>query len=344
MSDKMRRNTFFDISSFQKVSKSDQAKIKMGFPVIAICEICFCAPTIICALIPLVSCHQRVPFTSTFCNLLSNACWAACVYGLFEMSKEEQFDFDRYELISIVTFVAAIVVFLLFRFKLLNLACFSERDSIEYVPSMVKNSYYDMYTLLESITRLRSYPPLIFINAEASHLVKVDNSHGNTEDVTWNNETLIPFGSWRDTTEMPIFLTKSFLLDVHCSIEYKLSRELEDMINDEKHKFEEENRNRDSIIHTKVELDTPGYSPHFYASTRGAIPGYLKFLKSKGGLSFREFLMFLGYHSILECIWMMMMKHHDLVLRKELSHENVESWTPMGETCRLDYHNVPHIE
>ena len=116
----------------------------MAFPVIAICEICFCAPTIIFALIPLLSCHQRVPLTSSLMNLLSNGCWAACVYGLYEMTHEDQFDFDKAEIISICTFVAAILVYLLFKFRLLTISFCSEHDSIGYVQSMVKNSFFDI--------------------------------------------------------------------------------------------------------------------------------------------------------------------------------------------------------
>ncbi|KAK8889012.1 hypothetical protein M9Y10_033754 [Tritrichomonas musculus] len=315
----------------------------MGFPVLAICEICLCLPTIIFALLPIISCHKRVPVTSTICNLLSNALWAAFIYGLYSMSKEDSFDYDKSELIWTLSIIGIVVVFLLFRFRFLTFSFLSETDSIQYVPSMVKNSFYDLYTLLEAITNLRANPPIIIIEGEAAHLVQVDSNRGNNESTSWTGETVVPYGSWIDVTEMPITLKKAYILDVYCSIEYKLTNELETTIQQERQKFENENRVRDSIFHSKVEVASPGFAPHFYASTRGSIPGYVKFLKSKGGETFREFLMFIGYHSLLECIWMMMLKKQNLVLKKNLSHENIEEWTPMWNKCPLDYHNIPTV-
>ena len=200
-----------------------------------------------------------------------------------------------------------------------------------------------MYSLLEAITKLRAYPPIIIINAEASHLVSLGKDRGNNEEVSWSHEIAVPYGSWHDITEMPIILRKSFLLDVHCKIDYKLSKELEDVVEEARLKYEQENKDKDSIIHATVELSSPGFAPHYFATTRGAVPGYVKFLKSNGGLIFMEILMFFGYHSLLECIWMMMLNNQELVIKKELSHENKDDWTPMGKLCVLDYHNVPHV-
>lgn len=315
----------------------------MGFPVIAICEICLCSPTIIFAILPIITCHRRVPITSTICNLLSNGCWAAFIYGLYSMSKEESFDYDKSEVIWTASLVAAVVIFLLFRFRVLTFSCCSEADSIQYVPSMAKNSFYDLYTLLEAITKLRANPPIILIEGEAAHLIQIDKNRGNNESITWNGETIVPFGSWIDTTENPIYLKKAYILDIHCSIEYRLTPELESAIQEEKRKFDIENRGRDSILHSKIEIASPGFAPHFYASTRGSVPGYVKFLQSKAGETIRDVLMFFGYHSLLECIWMMMMKKQDLILRKDLSHENIETWTPIWNKCTLDYHNIPIV-
>lgn len=313
----------------------------MGFPVLAICEICFCGPTIIFAIIPIISCHQRVPITSTVCNLLSNGCWGACVYGLYAMSTETEFNYNQPEFISTITFIAAIVIFILFRFRFLNLSFCSDLDSIQYIPSMAANSFFDLYTLIDSITNLRANPPLLIIEGETFSSESYEKNQ--IQSPSWKGETVVPYGSWRDSSDTPLYLKKAYILNIHCFIEYQISQELHDLISNEKSRFDEENSDRDRVYHSRVVYASPGYAPHFYATTRGSVPGYVKFIKSPGGQTFREFMMFIGYHSLLECIWVMMLKEQSIILTKELSVENKQTWTPMGKRCVLDYHNIPTV-
>lgn len=294
-------------------------------------------------LIPLIACRQRVPLSSTLANLLTNCCFSGMTYGLYLMINETEFDFDKAEVISIGCFVGIVAVFILFYFRLLNFGWCSEKDSIAYVSAHMRNSFFDVYKLLEMLMKLRARPPMIFVRGIASHRADEDSdSHGLV--VTWSADKPVPYGSWRDITDS-IRITKAWMLDITCEIEYEATPELKEAIARERSVMIESNSTRDDRVVADVEFVTPGYARHYFATTRGTTPGFVKFMRSTGGRAVKALLMFLGYHSLLECIWMMMLQRQTIVLRKELSHKEVDSeeWAREGELQWLDYHNVPYV-
>ena len=313
----------------------------MAFPVLAIMFICYCAPTIILMLIPLIACRQRIPLTSTIANLLTNCCFSGLTYGIYMMIHEKEFDFDQAEIISIGCFVGIIAVFLVFFFRLFNFAWCSEKDSIAYVPAHARNSFFDVYTLLEMLMKLRARPPMIFVRGVASHR---DEEDSDDEVVTWSSETPVPYGSWRDITDS-IRITKAWMLDITCEIEYEATAQVRAEIAQKRSEVIDQNVSRDDRVVADVEFVTPGYSRHYLATTRGTTPGFVKFMRSSGGKAFRVFLLLIGYHSLLECIWMMMLQRQTIVFRKEISHEEAadDDWVGEGEVHWLDYHNVPYV-
>jgi hypothetical protein len=238
------------------------------------------------------------------------------------MSSETQQDFDEPESLALFSFIGAIAVFLVFSSRLVNFSCCSDRDSIAYVPSLVHRTFFDEYNLLEFIMKLRSRPPIVFLRG------------GPPDDF----ETTVEYGSWRDTSDVPLTLKKRFLVDLSCEVHYDVADDLRVVIEQEKADARNENR----TVSVAVQIDTPGYGPRIFATTRGAVPGYLSFMGSPPGVSLRILLMLVGYHSIMECVLMLMMSKQTIVLKKELSMAT-DQWTAMGMDELLDYHSIPTI-
>lgn len=265
------------------------------------------------------------------------------------MTNEKEWDFDDAETITIVCAVLIVVVFLIFRFRIINFACFSENDSIAYVPSMAAFSICDTYDLQDIILRLRSTPPIISLVAKGSHISEFDDPEDPergkfTQEVTsFVEERDVQYENWRDATE-PIVFPKAYLLDLIVNIQYDLSPEVEDLITAERIQYIEDTNNRDKNVDITMSITSPGYNQHFITTTRGSLPGFVSWMGSMGGARLRDILMFFGYHSVLEAIWMCMIRKHEILIRKQISMEKNEDWTPLGMSEFFDYHNIPFIK
>jgi hypothetical protein len=52
--------------------------------------------------------------------------------------------------------------------------------------------------------------------------------------------------------------------------------------------------------------------------------------------------MFIGYHSLLEMIWLIMRSEAEITFGKELPLAT--EWEPAGQTALVDYHAWPVVE
>lgn len=317
-------------------------------PVYAIGLCCLCGPTVLAFLIPIIMCKQRVPLTSIVMNLITNVCFTFFIYGLYLSSGEETWDFDSPETISIVMAVLIVLSFLLFRFRVLALTCCNEIDSIAYIPSMTKFSIIDFYELMDYLLKLRSRPPMIKLVGHGSNVIPDEDEDpannakiyeaGNLVGEKWVN-----YGSWKDETD-PIILKKAYILNIKISIKYSVENTLRLAIEREKASYEEEIKRIDPFSHVDIVYTNPGYTHQLMATTRGAIPSFVDWMHTVGGRRMRDFLMFFGYHSILEAIWVCMIKNQTIKIKKHLNDLIPPDHTPMGLSEYIDYHNIPIVK
>lgn len=284
--------------------------------------------------------------TSVIANLLTNCCFAGFSYGIYIMANEESYDFDKPEVLTLCAFIGIVLIFVIFHFRFLHFAWWSEKDSIAYIPSLAANTYVDQYTLLEMLMKLRSRPPMIFLRSQGIENICSERGEDDRTNVVWEREWEMDYGSWRDCSDT-IFIDRAGLLDITCEIDYVGSLELENSFEQERIEILRNNTataGNECEVRTEIEYTTPGYAKHYFATTHGDFPRFIKFMRSAGGHRFRLFMMFIGYHSILEAVWMMMFSRQTIVLRKQISHNPpATGWTGRGETELLDYHNAPSV-
>jgi hypothetical protein len=292
---------------------------------IALCLIICIAPTTVFAIIPIIICRGHVPNSSLLANLLTNICMSFLFYALYSVSREDPSSFQSGEWLAIGMLVAIVVIFAVFEFRIVNCTTL-ESDSIGYVSEQIDHHIFDLYSLSEMLVGFQSHPPLIVLR----------KSEPGSADPPIQEE--LPYGSWRDTSAVPIRLPKRWLVDITCGLDYVVPEALIAQMR----QAEAEARAASPGLDVTVEIVTPGFGGRFFATTRGALPGFVSFMMSDVGHNWRRFLMFIGYHSLLDMIWLIMRSEAHITFSKELSLAT--DWQPPGQTALLDYHAWPVVE
>jgi hypothetical protein len=292
---------------------------------LTLCLIICLVPTGVFALIPIVICRGHVPNSSLTANLLTNTCMAFLFYGLYSVSREDRSDFQSGEWLAVGMLLAMVAIFLVFEFRVLNVTLF-ENDSIAYVPEQMDRHIFDLYTLSEMLIQFQSHPPLIILRR---------STPGSAEPPV---EEELPYGSWRDVSAVPIRLPKRWLVDITCTLDYVVPGDLGATIT----RAEADARAASPELEVSTEIVTPGFAGRLFATTRGALPGFVSFMMSDVGHNWRRVLMFIGYHSLLEMIWLIMRSEAEITFGKELSLAT--EWEPAGQTALVDYHAWPIVE
>jgi hypothetical protein len=154
-------------------------------------------------------------------------------------------------------------------------------------------------------------------------------------------ETEFEYTTWRDITDLPVQLPQHYLVEFNCEMEYSISAPLDNQIQTAVNEAEQRARAANPSARVKYEVVTPGFAPRIFATTRGALPFFISFMTSDVGEQWHKFLLFIGYHSALEAVWLLLFRHEELTFRKQLC-ENAE-WTPYGEVALLDYQTWPVV-
>jgi hypothetical protein len=259
------------------------------------------------------------------------------LYGLHSVTQESKSSFQNGEWLAIGMFGAMIVLYWVFANRYLDLPCSGEIDSIGYVSSLVHHQFYDLYNLSELLMEFRCNPPMVLIKVEIPRM-EAETGEEVSEVI---EETEFEYEGWRDITDVPVQLPRHFLVEFKCFMEYRISATLENRIRNAVNEAEERVRATTPSARARSEVVTPGFAERIFATTRGALPFFISFMTSDIGEQWRKFMLFIGYHSLLEAIWLILFRHEELTFRKELT-EGTEC-TPYGEVALLDYQTWPIV-
>jgi hypothetical protein len=304
----------------------------------ATCLLITILPTVVIFLVPLLSTRAVIPFTSLLANLLTNVCMGFLLFGVHSVAQEGRSAFQSGAWLAVGMLAAVILLYLVFAHRVVDLPLRAERDSIAYVPSLVRHTFFDVYGLSELVIRFVCNPPMVVVRAEAFH---ADGASGEPA-VTFVHEREVEYGSWRDVTALPIQFPLRALAEFRCRMDYAaLPPELERRSAGEEAAAAAVARAHDAQVRVGHEIATPGFAPRVFATTRGEVPAFVAFMTSDVGARWQRFLLFLGYHSALEAAWLMLFSTEELVFSKELSL--AEEWTPAGEVALVDYQTWPRV-
>jgi hypothetical protein len=293
-------------------------------------------PTVVILAIPLLFSRTAIPLTSLIANLLSNTVMGVLIFGIYSVTQESRSPFQDGSWLALGMFVTLIVIYVVFHYRIVDLPLRSEKDSIAYVPSLTRHEFFDVYNLSELVMKFLCNPPMIIVKSESFH---IDPRTGE-RIVTFLAEKEIEYGSWRDLSVLPVQFPRRYLVEFKLSMEYlALPPELEQRIAGEEAAAAAQPH--DAQVQVTREIMTPGFASRVFATTRGEIPGFIAFMTSNVGEKWRKFLLFIGYHSILEALWLLLFSTEELTFRKELSA--TEDWTPAGEVALMDYHCWPEV-